>query len=94
MAPSDNVHLLATRCSRERVVDVTRWRDSQRVNPLTTFVRSLGNDGATANARAVLEARVREDWLVQGLTLRLERSNASSSEGVVAVPGTSVAAVA
>ena len=64
------------------------------MNPLTTFVRSLGKDGATANARAVLEARAREDWLVQGLTLRLERSNASSSEGVAVVPGTSVAAVA
>ena len=64
------------------------------MNPLTTFVRSLGNDGATANARAVLEARVREDWLVQGLTLRLERSKAPSSEGVATVPGTSVAVVA
>ena len=42
------------------------------MNPLTTFVRSLGNDGAVANAHAILEARVREDWLVQGLTRRLE----------------------
>jgi hypothetical protein len=42
------------------------------VNPLTTFVRSLGNDGALANARAVLEARQREDWLVQGLAHRLD----------------------
>ena len=64
------------------------------MNPLTTFVRSLGHDGATANARAMLEARGREDWLVQGLTLRLERSNTSLSEDVVAAPGTSVAAVA
>jgi hypothetical protein len=43
------------------------------VNPLTTFVRSLGNDGALANAQAVLESRAREDWLVQGLAGRLER---------------------
>jgi hypothetical protein len=44
------------------------------VNPLTTFVRSLGNDGALANAEAVLDAQVREDWLVQGLARRLEQS--------------------
>ena len=92
---SDNVHLLATRCSRERVVDVTRRRDSQRVNPLTTFVRSLGNDGALANARAVLDARVREDWLVQGLARRLERVERLVVRGASpAAPGTSVAAVA
>jgi hypothetical protein len=42
------------------------------VNPLTTFVRSLGNDGALANAGAVLCAQRREDWLVQGLARRLE----------------------
>ena len=42
------------------------------VNPLTTFVRSLGNDGALANARTVLDARRHEDWLVQGLARRLE----------------------
>ncbi len=44
------------------------------VNPLTTFVRSLGNDGARANAQAVLDDRVREDWLVEGLARRLDRS--------------------
>jgi hypothetical protein len=44
------------------------------VNPLTTFVRSLGNDGALANAQAVLDARAREDWLVQGLARRLDRT--------------------
>jgi hypothetical protein len=42
------------------------------VNPLTTLVRSLGNDRAVANAQAVLDARRHEDWLVQGLALRLE----------------------
>jgi hypothetical protein len=42
------------------------------VNPLTTFVRSLGNDRALANARTVLDARRQEDWLVQSLTRRLE----------------------
>jgi len=42
------------------------------VNPLTTFVRSLGNDGAIANARTVLDAHRHEDWLVQGLAGRLE----------------------
>ena len=42
------------------------------MNPLTTFVRSLGNDGALRNAQAVLDAHHREDWLVQGLARRLE----------------------
>jgi len=42
------------------------------VNPLTTFVRSLGNHGALTNARTVLDARRHEDWLVQRLTHRLE----------------------
>jgi hypothetical protein len=42
------------------------------VNPLTTLVRSLGNRGAVANAAAVLEARRRDDWLVQALQHRLD----------------------
>ena len=57
-------------------------------------MRSLGNAGAMANARAVLEAARREDWVVEGLALRLERSGASSPDGVAAVAGASVAAVA
>ena len=55
------------------------------VNPLTTFVRSLGNDGARANAQAVLEVQAREDWLVQGLARRLEQS-ALTTEAAPAVP--------
>lgn len=39
---------------------------------LSTFLRSLGNDGALTNVRTVLDAREREDWLVAGLALRLE----------------------
>ena len=58
------------------------------VNPLTTFVRSLGNDGALANAQAVLDARAREDWIVQGLTKRLERS----APVAAAVPGAAIVA--
>jgi hypothetical protein len=42
------------------------------VNPLTTFVRSLGNDRALANARTVLDAHRHEDWIIQGLARRLE----------------------
>ena len=42
------------------------------VNPLTTFVRSLGNDGARANARTVLDAHRHEDWVIQALARRLE----------------------
>jgi hypothetical protein len=49
------------------------------VNPLTTLVRSLGNDGAVANARAVLDATAREDWLVQGLVHRLDRAAAPTT---------------
>ena len=49
------------------------------VNPLTTYVRSLGNDRAVANARAMVEAKQREDWLVQGLARRLDRNPAIAS---------------
>jgi hypothetical protein len=62
------------------------------VNPLTTFVRSLGNDGAVANAHAILEARVREDWLVQGLTRRLEPSAPSTVSAPAATVGATAAA--
>jgi hypothetical protein len=63
------------------------------VNPLTTFVRSLGNDGALANARAALEAREREDWLVQGLASRLDRAAPSATvpREVAATRATAVA---
>jgi hypothetical protein len=47
-------------------------RDGAGVNPLTTLVRSLGTRGAVANAAAALEARRREDWLVQALQQRLD----------------------
>ena len=50
---------------------ITR-RDGRPVNPLTTFVRVLGNDRALANARRALEAHRSEDWLVEGLARRLE----------------------
>ena len=43
------------------------------MNPLTTFVRSLGNDRALANATAMIDARKREDWIIQGLASRLDR---------------------
>ena len=61
------------------------------MNLLTTFVRSLGNDGALASAQAGLEAQTREDWLVQGLARRLEQSDAST-EAARAVPVTSAVA--
>jgi hypothetical protein len=74
-------------------VDVTPRRDSQAVNPLTTFVRSLGNAGALANVQTVLDARAQEDWLVQGLTRRLERTDASGAVGT-AVDSAAARAVA
>lgn len=39
---------------------------------LTSFVRSLGNDRAVANAQRSLLEREREDWLVAGLVHRVE----------------------
>ncbi len=51
------------------------------MNPLTTFVRSMGNDGALANARGTLEVQAREDWLVQGLARRLEHRSPHSAVG-------------
>ena len=61
------------------------------MNPLTTFVRSLGNDGALASAQAGLEAQTREDWLVQGLARRLDPSDPST---VAAPAETVISAVA
>jgi hypothetical protein len=45
---------------------------------LTTLLRSLGPRGALANVQAVFEARAREEWLVEGLTRRLELSTGAS----------------
>jgi hypothetical protein len=67
-----NVHLLETRRSRDGVTDVTSQRDSHRVFQLTTFLRSLGHRGSLANVQAVIDDRAREEWLVEGLTHRLE----------------------
>jgi hypothetical protein len=48
------------------------------VNPLTTFVRSLGNERALANARTVLDAQRHEDWVIQRLARRLEGTGPDS----------------
>ena len=70
-------------------------RDGAPVNPLTTFVRSLGrdlgNDRALANARAVLDARRHEDWLVQVLAHRLESTGA---DAVAAEPAAATSSAA
>lgn len=47
-------------------------RDASPMPSISTFLRSLGNDGALTNARMVLDAREHEDWLIAGLALRLE----------------------
>jgi hypothetical protein len=70
---SESVHRPATCWSPRRAPPVTPGRDGRHVNPLTTFVRSLGNEGARRNATAAVEASIREDWLVQGLARRLEQ---------------------
>jgi len=61
------------------------------VNPLTTMLRSLGNDGARANAQVALKAREREDWLVQGLARRLERTAPAASVTAPAAANSAVA---
>ena len=71
---------------------VTSRRDGGRVNPLTTFVRSLGNDGALANARTVLDAHRHEDWLVQGLARRLESTGPDAPAADPAVAAATAAA--
>lgn len=71
-----------------RVPEVTGRCDGRSVNLLTTFVRSLGNHRALANARAAVEVRQREDWLVLGLTHRLESHPGSGSVAVTATRAT------
>ncbi|MET0902965.1 MAG: hypothetical protein ABWZ52_06990 [Acidimicrobiales bacterium] len=61
------------------------------MNPLTTFVRSLGNDRALSNVQTVLDARRTEDWLVRGLARRLEHIGLDSP---VADPAVAVATAA
>jgi hypothetical protein len=47
---------------------------------LTTLLRSLGTAGAVDNARSVLDDRVREDWVVEGLLVRLDPVPAPAAE--------------
>jgi hypothetical protein len=67
------------------VLSVTPWRDAPCMPSLSTFLRSLGNDGALTNARTVLDAREQEDWLIAGLALRLdERASAPAAQPTTA----------
>jgi hypothetical protein len=68
------VHPTATRRSRPGAAAVTRRRDAPPVFRLTTLLQSLGNAGAVANARSVLDARVREDGQVEALVRRLDHA--------------------
>ena len=72
-----SVHPTATRWSRPGAAHVIHRRDAPPVLRLTTLLRSildgsLGNAGAVENVRSVLESRVRDDWVVEGLRSRLE----------------------
>ena len=69
-----------------------RRREGRHVNPLTTFVRSLGNDGALRNAQTVLDAHRHEDWLVQGLARRLESIDPTPATADPAVAAATTAA--
>lgn len=44
---------------------------------LSQLLRSLGNDGAVTNVHNVLEERARQEWVVAGLALRVEREAAA-----------------
>jgi hypothetical protein len=44
-----------------------------------TWLLSLGGTGATANAASVLEARRRDEWIVDSVVLRLDRRAAASA---------------
>ena len=61
------------------------------VNPLTTLVRSLGNDRAIANAGLALAVAAREDWLVQGLAQRLAQRDATRPQGARSAATTTAA---
>lgn len=43
------------------------------MNRLIELLRSLGNEGAVANARLVLDEHRRDEWLVRSLVRRLEQ---------------------
>jgi len=53
---------------------------------LRTLLRTIGTDGAVANVRTVLEARTREDWLVQGLATRLDEVAAEPTPAAPPTP--------
>ena len=46
---------------------------------LLEIMRSLGNAGAVANARVLLDERRREDWLVRTLARRLAVPDAAAT---------------
>jgi len=58
---------------------------------LRTLLRTIGTDGAVANVRTVLEARTREDWLVQGLATRLDEVAAEPTPAAPSAPSVPVA---
>lgn len=62
------------------------------MNPLTTLVRSLGNERAIANAEVALATSAQEGWLVQGLAQRLDRRDALRAAQPAATRPTSSAA--
>jgi hypothetical protein len=60
---------------------VTSGCDPFLVLPPTKLLRSLGNDGAVANVRAVLDQRRRGEWLVELLLHRLDGAAAGGATG-------------
>jgi len=66
-------------------------RDGAVMPSLTQLVRSLGNAGALTNVRAILDERVREQWLVDGLVSRLAVREAQAPAELVAEPARHVA---
>ena len=80
---TESVHAIATVCSPRGPGAVTGRRDAHPVLQPTTLLRSLGNRGAVANVRAVLDERRREDWLVAALLRRLDESRSGLAAATV-----------
>ena len=70
---------------------VMRRRDAALVLQPTTLLRSLGNAGAVANVRAVLDARRREEWVLDSLLRRLEAAPLPVAPAVAVARHTRVA---
>jgi hypothetical protein len=52
------------------------------MDKLLTWIRAFGNAGAVANASVLREQHRREEWILRGLTLRLEGTAEEAASAV------------